>query len=74
MGNFMPYTEMGITEIKLALISGHAKREPSMQFISLAHLLNEDFLRQCFHSLDRNKAVGLDNVSWSEYSANIWKT
>lgn len=67
----MPYTEMGITEIKLALIAGHAKREPSTQFVSLAHLLNEDFLRQCFYSLDRNKAVGLDNVSWREYLANL---
>jgi len=24
----MPYTEMELTEIKLALIAGHAKREP----------------------------------------------
>lgn len=42
-----------------------------MQFISLAHLLNEDFLMQCFYSLDRNKAVGLDNVSWGEYEVNL---
>ncbi|MHB9139780.1 MAG: group II intron reverse transcriptase/maturase [Victivallaceae bacterium] len=67
----MPYTEMGLTEIKLALIAGYAKREPDMQFISLAHLLNTDFLRQCFHGLDRNKAVGLDNVSWGEYEVNL---
>ncbi|MCK4983011.1 MAG: group II intron reverse transcriptase/maturase, partial [Victivallaceae bacterium] len=67
----MPYTEMELTEIKLALIAGHAKREPDMQFTSLTHLLNVDFLRQCFYSLDRNKAVGLDNVSWHEYETNL---
>jgi len=69
----MPYTEMGKTEIKLALIAEHAKREPDMQFISLAHLLNADFLKQCFYGLDRNKAVGLDNVSWCEYEVNLDK-
>jgi RNA-directed DNA polymerase len=67
----MPYTEMELTEIKLALIAGHAKREPAMQFTSLAHLLNADFLRQCFHGLDKNKAVGLDNVSWREYEVHL---
>ena len=67
----MPYTEMELTEIKLALIAGHAKREPDMQFTSLTHLLNVDFLRQCFYSLDRNKAVGLDNVSWHKYETNL---
>ena len=67
----MPYTEMGKTELKLTLIAQHAKREPEMQFISLAHLLNEDFLRQNFYSLNRNKAKGLDNVSWYEYNEKL---
>ena len=69
----MPYTEMGKTELKLTLIGQHAKREPEMQFISLAHLLNEDFLRQNFNSLNRNKAKGLDDVSWYEYNENLDK-
>lgn len=67
----MPYTEMGETEFKLSLISKHAKRNKSIQFTSLAHLLNEDFLKQCFHSLNRNKALGQDNVSWYDYLENI---
>ena len=67
----MPYTEMGKTEIKLPLIAGHAKRDPNMQFTSLAHLLNKDFLEQCFYSLNRNKAVGVDNVSWYEYREDL---
>lgn len=67
----MPYTEMGETEIKLALIAGHAKREPTMQFTSLAHLLNKDFLEQCFYSLNRDKATGVDNVNWYEYREDL---
>jgi group II intron reverse transcriptase/maturase len=62
---------MGETEIKLALIAGHAKRNPEMQFTSLAHLLNKDFLEQCFYSLNRDKATGVDNVSWYEYREDL---
>ena len=67
----MPYTEMGKTELKLTLIAQHAKREHEMQFISLAHLLDKDFLKQNFLSLNRNKAKGLDDVSWYEYNENL---
>jgi len=67
----MPYTEMGKTEFKLSLIAEHAKRNRDMQFTSLAHLLNVEFLRGCFKSLNRNKALGHDNVSWYEYAENI---
>ena len=67
----MPYTEMGTTELKLALIAGHAKRDPDMQFTSLAHLLDKEFLTQCFYSLNRNKARGVDNVGWYEYERNL---
>ncbi len=62
---------MGETEIKLALIAGHAKRNPEMQFTSLAHLLNKDFLEQCFYSLNRDKATGVDNVTWYDYMENL---
>lgn len=67
----MQYTDVGETWQKLSLISGHARRDRSFRFTSLAHLLNEDFLRDCYGSLNRNKAVGIDNVSWSEYGENL---
>lgn len=59
------------TWFKLSLISERAKREPELQFTSLAHLLNVNFLEDCYNSLNRNKAVGIDNVSWSEYGRNL---
>ncbi len=62
---------MGTTELKLSLIAGHAKRDSKMQFTSLAHLLDKEFLEQCFYSLNRNKAKGVDNVSWYEYEVKL---
>lgn len=67
----MPYTEMENTEFKLSLISEHAKRNKHMQFTSLAHLMNADFLEKCFRSLNRNKAMGQDDVSWYDYEEKV---
>lgn len=67
----MPYTEMGKTWTKLSLIAGHAQRDPGFQFTSLAHLLNEEFLKDCHGSLGKNKAVGVDRVTWEEYGENL---
>ena len=67
----MPYTDIGETWQKLSLIAGHARRDRNFQFTSLAHLLNVEYLRDCYNSLNRNKAVGIDNVSWEEYGRNL---
>jgi len=62
---------MKTTEFKLSLISVRAKSNPTFQFMSLAHLLNKDFLKDCFNSLNRNKAKGIDNVGWKDYQENL---
>jgi RNA-directed DNA polymerase len=68
----MPYTEMeNITPTKLALISERARKEPKLQFISLAHLLNEGFLKECYYRLGRDRASGIDGVSWKEYGERL---
>lgn len=67
----MPCTDIGDTWHKLSLISGHAARDRDFQFTSLAHLLNVEYLTDCYMSLNRNKAVGIDEVSWEEYGANL---
>ena len=68
----MPYTEMeNITPTKLALISERARKEPRRQFISLAHLLNEGFLKECYYRLGRDRASGIDGVSWKEYGRQL---
>jgi len=68
----MPYPEMdNITPAKLALISERARKEPKCQFISLAHLLNEGFLKECYYKLGRYRASGIDGVSWKEYGEQL---
>lgn len=67
----MQYPDIEGTWHKLSLISGHARRDPNFLFTSLAHLLNVDYLRDCYKSLNRNKAVGIDGTSWKDYGENL---
>lgn len=68
----MPYIEMGnITPAKLALISERARREPRYQYTCLAHLLNERFLKECYDGLGRDRASGIDGVSWTDYGKQL---
>ena len=56
---------------KLALILERARKEPKLQFTSLAHLLDADFLRGCYFELGRDRASGIDGVSWQEYGEQL---
>lgn len=67
----MSSTELNKTLKKLSSISYCAMSNQSFQFMSLAHHLNADFLRDCYLNLDRNKAVGIDKISWMEYKRNL---
>lgn len=68
----MPYTEAETdTCFKLSLISSRAEREKDFKFTSLAHLLNKSFLSDCYDSLNKESAVGIDNVSHEEYGNNL---
>ena len=70
----LPYTEMedqNQTLTKLALISERARTEPQLQFTSLAHLLDVGYLRGCYYELGRDRASGIDGVSWQEYGQQL---
>jgi group II intron reverse transcriptase/maturase len=60
-----------LTRTKLALISERARREPKCQFTSLAHLLDEGFLAECYYLLGRDRASGIDGVSWKAYGERL---
>ena len=62
---------MKTTEFKLTLITEHAKRDKSTRFTSIAHLLNVEYLKTGFNSLNRNKAKGVDDVSWYDYNEHL---
>lgn len=54
-------------ETKLNLITKHATEDKNFKFTSLAHLLNETSLKECFYMLNKNKAPGIDDVTYEEY-------
>jgi len=67
----MSNSELKNTLAKLSSLSKCAKENKTFQFESLAHHLNAEFLKDCYNNLDRNKAVGIDKVSWQEYNSNL---
>lgn len=67
----MPDTEMDTTFTKLTLISKRAHEEPTCKFTSLAHLLNKGYLKACYNKLGRDRACGVDNVTWKEYGQDL---
>ena len=56
---------------KLAFLTMRAKENPKCKFISLAHMMTEDFLKGSFRELKREKAAGIDGVSVKEYEINL---
>ena len=59
------------TETKLRRIACLSKREPERTFINLMCMFNKEALEGCFDELDRNKAIGIDGVTKSEYALNL---
>lgn len=60
-----------LTSTKLALVSRRARENSKFQFTSLAHLLNVEFLRECYQSLGKEKACGIDGMSWHDYGKDL---
>jgi len=56
---------------KLASLTRQARGDPKRRFTSLAYLLTEGFLADCFQELKRDKASGVDGVSVAEYEGNL---
>lgn len=54
-------------ETKLNLISKRAKEDKNFKFTSLAHLINEESLKECFWMLKADAAAGVDRVTFEEY-------
>lgn len=56
---------------KLSSLTLRAKENPECRFTSLAHLLTMDFLEWCFKELKKDKASGIDGVSYKDYEGNL---
>ena len=59
------------TATKLMQISRVSKDKPDYKFVSLASLLNEEYLLECYQGLKKNKAPGIDGVSVEQYGDGL---
>ena len=53
---------------KLDRIAEQAVQNPEMQFTTLAHLIDEDFLREAFGHIKKKAAAGVDGVTAKDYA------
>jgi group II intron reverse transcriptase/maturase len=58
-------------ETKLTRIAEAARMRPDEKFTSLAHLINEETIKECHREMGRNKASGVDEVTKEEYELNL---
>lgn len=58
-------------ETKLRLIKEIAVKDRKHKFNNLIHMLNEGGLRECFYLLKKDKAAGVDGVTFAEYEKNL---
>jgi len=58
-------------ETRLKLITQMAKDDSKVKFTSIAHILNEEHLEQCYGLIKKDKASGIDGVTWEEYGVRL---
>lgn len=56
------------TTDKLVLIAGYAKEQPGLKYTSLIHLLNEEYVKECYQRLKKGKAAGIDGRTVESYT------
>jgi len=59
------------TSPKLAKVMELARKEPGMRMRSLAHVLDEQLLRQSFHRLRKDAATGVDEITKETYGQDL---
>jgi group II intron reverse transcriptase/maturase len=56
---------------ELLKVTERAKRDPTMRFFSLAHLLDEQALRRAYDRLRKDAAVGVDGITKEQYGQEL---
>src|SRR3989304_3303211 len=59
------------TNTKLKRIAWLSEQDHGKKFECLMHLFNYESLLECFHELDKNKAVGIDGINKMAYAINL---
>jgi RNA-directed DNA polymerase len=55
----------------LQRIAEQARQQPTMRFMTLAHLIDVELLREAYHRTRKDGAPGIDGVTAAEYAANL---
>jgi RNA-directed DNA polymerase len=55
---------------KLMRVAERAKREPETRILSLAHLVDEDLMKEAFRRIRKDAAVGVDGVTKEQYGTS----
>jgi group II intron reverse transcriptase/maturase len=56
---------------KLQRIAAQAARDPARVFTTLAHLIDEDFLREAYRHTSKSSAPGIDGVTAAAYAEHL---
>ena len=56
---------------KLQRIAAQAARDPDRVFTTLAHLIDEDFLREAYRHTSKSSAPGIDGVTAQQYAEHL---
>jgi retron-type reverse transcriptase len=56
---------------KLESLTQRAKRDSKEKYTSIAHILDEEFLKECFKKLKRDRASGIDGLSIEDYERDL---
>ena len=56
---------------KLQRIAAQAARDPDWVFTTLAHLMDEDFLREAYRHTRKSSAPGIDGVTAQSYAEHL---
>jgi RNA-directed DNA polymerase len=68
----MPPTQSGSSMSHgLWRVGEAAKRDKKLRFTALLHHVTTSFLRDCFYSLKRQAAPGVDGVTWQEHEQDL---
>ena len=62
---------LNLTKTKLNRIAWLSKQDANKKFECLMHLFNYESLVDCFHLLDKDKAVGIDGIDKAAYGLNL---
>lgn len=70
-GKHEQHVEVGEMETKLESLRRRAQGDPKYKCMCLMNMFTEEYLRECYGELKKDKASGIDGVSVEEYGIKL---